>query len=246
MINGDYERASPEEVAQFLKFIGINDDPFGQTVTAGGSVIGIRYDQGVLVAADNCVHFGSTPRFQNVDRVFKINEQIVMGGGGDFADIQMYKRTIDAQVVTDRIYQDTTEMKPKTLAGWFRSTTYTRRSSNDFSAVAVVVGGMEPQAGPYLAYIDSRGLIVEDYVATTDTAQQMVLPMVRDSKPKDREFTEEEALAMIRQGMETLNNRDARAIPYYTVGVCNANGSHIEGPYNVSEDWTLARHNRIH
>ncbi|XP_022212249.2 proteasome subunit beta type-4-like [Drosophila obscura] len=246
MIKQEYQRASPEQVAEFLMFMGINKDPAGIPPTTGASVIGIRYDKGVLVAADTCVNYGSMPRFQNVDRVFKINEQIVMGGGGDFADIQMYKRTIDAQVITDRIYQDTTEMKPKTLAGWLTRTSYTRRTSNDPTAVAFVVGGMEPTAGPYLSYIDGRGLFVEDYVAMTDSAQQMVLPMVHDKKPKDREFTEEEALALVRLCMETLHYRDARAIPNYTVGVCDASGCRIEGPYKVNEDWTLVRHNRLH
>ncbi|SPP85195.1 proteasome subunit beta type-4-like [Drosophila guanche] len=244
MNNQEYERASTEQVDEFLKFIGLNKDPGRVAINMGASVIGIRFDTGVVVAADTCVHYGSMPRFQSVDRVFKINEQIVMGGSGDFADIQMFKRTIDAQVITDRIYQDTAEMKPKSLAGWLRQITYARRSSNDLTPVSVVVGGMEPNAGPYLSYIDFRGVQVEDYVATTDAAQHMILPMVRDKKPKDREFTEEEAIALIRQGMESLHYRDSRAIPYYTVGFCAASGCHIEGPYKVNEDWTLVRHSR--
>lgn len=64
-------------------------------ITTGTSVIGIKYQNGVIIAADNLISYGKMARFQNVDRVFKINDQTAIGVGGDYADFQFIKRHID-------------------------------------------------------------------------------------------------------------------------------------------------------
>ncbi|XP_022208147.1 proteasome subunit beta type-4-like [Drosophila obscura] len=235
MFHPDYERPStgPHE------FIGVETE--GQPIPMGSCVIGIRYDKGVLIAADTAVSEASVPRYQDVDRVYKINKQIIMGGGGNFHDVQMYRRTIERQVISDRIYQDAFEMKAKALACWLRNTLCARRMAMEPTNVALIVGGMQPNEGPYLSLIDSAESISDDYVAATGPSRQLVISMVRDKKPQERDFTETEALGMIRTCMGKLQCRDPCAITQYTVGVCNANECHIEGPYKVNEDWTLAR-----
>lgn len=67
-------------------------------ITVGTSVIGIKYDRGVIIAADNLVSYGSLARYQNMQRVFKINDKVIIGVGGDFADFQFIKRHIDQLV----------------------------------------------------------------------------------------------------------------------------------------------------
>lgn len=64
-------------------------------ITTGTSVVGIKFDGGVMIAADNLVSYGSLARYQDVQRVFKINEKTIIGAGGDFADFQSLKRSID-------------------------------------------------------------------------------------------------------------------------------------------------------
>lgn len=67
-------------------------------ITTGTSVIGVKYDGGVIIAADNLVSYGNMARFQNVERVFKINDKTIIGIGGDYADYQFIKRHIDQLV----------------------------------------------------------------------------------------------------------------------------------------------------
>lgn len=64
-------------------------------ITTGTSVIGVKYDGGVIIAADNLVSYGNMARFQNVARVFKINDKTIIGMGGDYADFQYIKKLID-------------------------------------------------------------------------------------------------------------------------------------------------------
>ena len=70
----------------------------GGMITTGTSAIGVKYDGGVIIAADNLVSYGNMARYQNVQRVHKINDKVIIGVGGDFADFQFIKRHIDQLV----------------------------------------------------------------------------------------------------------------------------------------------------
>jgi len=166
--------------------------------TTGTSVLGIRYDSGVMLAADTLVSYGSMARYQNIERVFKVNKNILLGGSGDFADIQSIKRNIDQKMIEDQCCDDNIEMKPKSLASWMTRVLYNRRSRMNPLYIDVVVGGVDNEGTPYLANVDLRGRSYEDYVVATGFARHLAVPLVREKKPKDRDFTAVEASELVR------------------------------------------------
>jgi 20S proteasome subunit beta 7 len=64
----------------------------------GTSVLGMKFKDGVLIAADTLGSYGSLARFRNCPRVMKVNENIVLGAGGDYADYQYLQRIIQQKV----------------------------------------------------------------------------------------------------------------------------------------------------
>lgn len=210
-------------------------------ITTGSSVLGIKFDDGVLIAADTLVSYGSLARFQNIDRVFKINENILMGGSGDFADIQSIKRSIDQKMIEDQYWQDGIKMKPKELSSWMSKVLYNRRTRMNPYCIDVVIGGIDENKLPFLGNVDLRGRFYDDYVVATGFARHLAIPLVRENKPRDRDFNFEEASSLIRKAMEVLYYRDTRNISKYTVGACFRNGEcNVGGPYKVNEKWTFA------
>ncbi|XP_064556566.1 proteasome subunit beta type-4 [Drosophila montana] len=241
---------------QFYNFIGGNAPtqlprelttagPFGTkhstaAITTGSSVVGIKFDSGVLLAADTLVSYGSLARYQDIERVFKINNNILLGGSGDFADIQSIKRNIDQKMIEDQCYNDGVIMKPGELASWLTRVLYNRRSRMNPLYIDVVVGGVDETGKPFLGNVDMRGRAYTDYVVATGFGRHLALPLVRERKPKDRDFTFEEATNLIRESMKVLYYRDTRSIPQYTVGICTAADCSIKGPFKVEENWTFA------
>ena len=67
-------------------------------MTTGSSVLGVKFDGGVMIAADMLGSYGSLARFRNVSRVMKVNDCTVMGAGGDYADYQFIKSMIEQRV----------------------------------------------------------------------------------------------------------------------------------------------------
>jgi len=51
---------------------------FRTPITTGTSVVGIKFDSGVMIASDNLVSYGSLARYQDVQRVFKVNDKTVI------------------------------------------------------------------------------------------------------------------------------------------------------------------------
>lgn len=168
-------------------------------------MLGIRFDGGVLVAADTLVSYGSLARYQNIERVFQINNKILLGGGGDFADIQSIKRSIDQKMIEDQCCNDGVVMKPAELSSWLTRVLYNRRCRMNPLYIDVVVGGVDEVGKPFLGNVDLRGRAYDDYVVATGFARHLALPLVRERKPKDREFTFEEATSLVGKQTATLH-----------------------------------------
>merc|ERR1712141_436947 len=62
-------------------------------ITVGTSVFGLKYKDGVIIAADTMGNYGRLSRYPNLQRVNKINETTVLASSGDIADFQ-YLNTI--------------------------------------------------------------------------------------------------------------------------------------------------------
>ncbi len=64
----------------------------------GTSVLAVKFDGGVAIAADKLGSYGSLARYRDLSRVIKVNETTVLGAGGDYADFQFLKSIIEQRV----------------------------------------------------------------------------------------------------------------------------------------------------
>ena len=61
-------------------------------------MLGMKFNGGVVIAADKLGSYGSLARFKNLSRIMKINESTVIGAGGDYADFQHLTEVIEQKV----------------------------------------------------------------------------------------------------------------------------------------------------
>jgi 20S proteasome alpha/beta subunit len=62
------------------------------------SVLGIKYDGGVLLAADCLASYGSLARFDDVTRLHQAGKFCCLGAGGDLSDFQNLQHLIDQKL----------------------------------------------------------------------------------------------------------------------------------------------------
>lgn len=169
-----------------------------QPITTGSSVVGIKFDGGVIIAADTLVSYGSLARFRNIDRVFKINDNTIIGVSGDYADFQFIKKHIDQKVTEDYCHDDKIQMKPKSLYNWLTRVLYQKRSRFDPLWIDVVVGGMQ-DGEPFLGHVDLRGRSYEDSAIATGYGKHLAVPLLREETEKSGGalISQQTALALV-------------------------------------------------
>lgn len=59
-----------------------------QPIVTGTSVLGIKYKDGVLLAADTLASYGSLARFMDIRRIVSVGANTILGASGDMSDFQ--------------------------------------------------------------------------------------------------------------------------------------------------------------
>lgn len=75
-----------------------NNDIFRRPMVTGTSVLGLKFNNGIIIAADTVCSYGSLARYRTVSRLYKVNDSTVVGGGGDYADFQFIKSLVEQKV----------------------------------------------------------------------------------------------------------------------------------------------------
>lgn len=210
---------------------------FSGPITTGTSIVGVRYDRGVIIAGDKLVSYGNLARYHNVDRVFKINENIILGMSGDYADFQFIKQYIDENILSDFSSDDKISLKPKDLFTWLTRILYNRRSKFNPLWLDMVVGGMQNEE-PFLGHINVRGRAYTSDVVSTGYGMHMALPLLREYSEKGP-LDEATARKLIESCMEVLYYRDCRGYPKYSIANINIDGCTVSD-HAVKENWDLA------
>jgi len=206
-------------------------------INTGTSIVAVKYDKGVIIAGDMLVSYGNTARYHNVDRVFKINENIILGMTGDYADFQFIKQLIDEQILVDFATDDKIALKPKDLYTWLSRVLYNRRSKFNPLWLDMVVGGMQYDE-PFLGHINFRGRAYTNNVISTGFGTHLALPILREYSEKGP-LNEETAQKLIQNSMEVLFYRDCRGYPRYSQANMNDQGCTVS-KHDVKQNWEVA------
>jgi len=209
-----------------------------QPITTGTSIVAVQYDKGVIIAGDTLISYGNLARYHNVDRVFKINENIILGMSGDYADFQFIKQLIDETILADFSMDDKIAMKPKDLYTWLTRVLYNRRSRFNPLWLDMVVGGMQYDE-PFLGHINFRGRSYTNNVVSTGFGTHLALPILREQSEKGP-LSEAQAQELVKKCMEVLFYRDCRGYPRYSQANINAGGCTVS-KHDVAQNWDLAK-----
>lgn len=211
-------------------------------VTTGASVVGLKFQNGVIIAADKLISYGSLARYQDVERVHKINEKTIIGVGGDFADFQFIKRYIDQKVVDDMCLADKNELKPKSLYNWLTRIMYNRRCDFRPLYLDIVVGGMQDNE-PFLGHVNLRGRAYTSNVIATGYGTHLSLPLLREYSENPTAYAKldkSKATELMKGVVEVLWYRDCRSSPKYSQAICSAEGVQVDENCFVKQNWDFA------
>ncbi|KAF1355479.1 nucleophile aminohydrolase [Delphinella strobiligena] len=193
-------------------------------IVTGTSVIAVKYNEGVVIAADNLASYGSLARFTDVKRLRKFNENAVVGFGGDVSDMQYLDRLLNTLSVEQNYSSsdEATALSAKNLHTYISKVMYKRRS--DFNPLwnAILVAGLDDEKKPFLAFVDLLGTTFSAPTLATGFGAHLAQPILRRYVPDDAAaaaLTKDDAIKAVKECMKVLFYRDARSIDNYSIAV---------------------------
>ncbi|CAI4216765.1 unnamed protein product [Parascedosporium putredinis] len=192
-------------------------------VVTGTSVIGIKYSDGIVIAADNLASYGSLARFTDVKRLLPF-------AGTSIADA-------DATSAPSHL---TAANLHRYLAKLF----YARRNKFDPLWNHVLVGGLDEDSRPFLASADLRGTTYSAPSLATGFGSALAIPILRKVVPDEEaaaKLSKEAAVEAIKECMKVLYYRDARSMDTYSIAVVTKDGVDLkENEKLEQQSWAFA------
>jgi len=212
--------------------------------TCGTSVIAVKFDGGVAIAADTLGSYGSLARFRNIERIFQVTDKAVIGCGGDIADYQFLKEIIEQKVRDDVVGGYTQQQDAGSMQSWLTRVMYNRRSKFDPLWLDCVVAGFNGKE-VFLGSVDKIGTAYEADEVCTGLGHHMVTPLLRAMREKKNgSVSREDAEKALVEGIKVLFYRDCRAFNQYMMAVVTSEGVDMKPGLDIRRecDWTMIDH----
>lgn len=200
-------------------------------IVTGTSVLAVKYNSGVVIAADNLASYGSLARFTDVHRLKVFNKKAVVGFGGDVSDMQYLDRLLLSLDVeenyagsgdVDDKESDVALMSAKNLHTYLSKVMYKRRSEFNPLWNALLVAGLTESNEPFLASADLLGTTFSAPTLATGFGAHLAQPILRRVVPDEeasKALTKEKAVEAVKECMKVLFYRDARSMNEYSIAV---------------------------
>ena len=205
----------------------------------GNSVLAIKYKGGVLMACDMLGAYGSTKRYKNVQRVFKVNETTIVGASGEISDFQYISNLLEELTTQDFCYDDGCTLTPKEIHAYLCRVLYNRRNKMDPLWNSLVVAGVDPLTGE--SFIGSVGMLGTSYTdshVATSFGNYLSRPLFREFQRDDMSL--EEAVSLMQEALRVLFYRDKTSINKYILAkVEKEEGVAISKPFALDTKWDL-------
>lgn len=139
----------------------------------GATVVGISYDNGVILAAEKRVSFGHFVVNKNIKKTFTVTPQVGAACAGMVADMQVLVRQVEA-LAKIRKLETRRDVAPNSVAKLMSVIMFERRYFPLLTQV--IVGGVNEE--PEIFTLDPLGSVLPDEYAAVGTGAEMALGII--------------------------------------------------------------------
>lgn len=215
-------------------------------MATGTSVLGAKFKDGVVIAADNLASYGSLARFTDLKRIRVFPPNTLIGFGGDVSDMQYLDRLLQALDTRENYLSETDhKLNAKNLHTYLSKIMYKRRG--DFNPLwnMLLIAGLDDDEQPFLASADLLGTTFSSPSLATGFGAHLAQPLLRKLYPEDEasvsSVTQEQAVEAIKQCMKVLFYRDARSMDRYSIAIVTKDGVDLKEDEKLeNQSWAFA------
>jgi len=219
-----------------------------QPIMTGTSVLGLKYDGGVMLAADNLASYGSLARFDDIQRLHRVGTHTCVGASGDMSDYQQLQHQLDGLTVRQSGLDDGHTLRTSQVFEYLSRVMYGKRSKMDPLWNSLVVAGWETSkadgegGSPFLAYVDLQGTTYAAPTIATGYGAYIAVPLLRKAleDAPDGVLSEAQAEEVLKTCMKVLFYRDARSINKFQIAKIDKSGVQISDSQSADTYWDFA------
>jgi len=208
----------------------------------GTSVLGIKYKDGVMLAADTLASYGTLAMFKDVERIHKVGASTIVGAGGEHSDFQKIQSILGDLTGADRNLDDVFEHSPSEIFHYLRSLMYQRRNKMNPLWNNLLVAGFK-DGKSFLGSVDLIGTAYEDDFLATGFGSYLAIPIMRKKWRPDME--EGEARELLEECLRILFYRDCRALNKIRIAKATAEGCVVSPAYVLATSWDSASYQTV-
>ncbi|CAE6504023.1 unnamed protein product [Rhizoctonia solani] len=211
-----------------------------QPIVTGTSVLGIRYKDGIMLAADNLASYGSLARFKDIRRLHPVGKYTLIGAGGDMSDFQYLQHSLDNLMIEESNEDDAHELGPREIYEYLSRVMYARRSKMNPLWNSMIVGGFK-DGQSFMGYVDLLGTTYSASTIATGYGSMIAIPLLRKAvEGRETTMTEEEGKALLVECMKVLFYRDARSLNKFQIATITEQGITIGESMEAQTEWAFA------
>jgi len=212
-------------------------------VTTGTGLIAFEYDGGIIMAADTLGSYGSLARYRSIPRLLKVNDKVVVGCMGDYADYQHLQQIIEQMEIDEACQDDGLQTTARSLHSWLTRVLYNKRCKMDPLWTTFLVAGVDEDGKSFLGYVDKIGTAYTDPIICTGYASALATPLIRKAVQENGgKLTLEAARKLVVDSLTLVYYRDAHSFNKYQVAIIPSTGeaARIEDVATLKGNWEVA------
>ncbi|GMI35146.1 hypothetical protein TrCOL_g4741 [Triparma columacea] len=203
-------------------------------IVTGTSVLGLRYDGGVMVAADTLCSYGSMAKYKDARRIRTVGPATLLGASGEYSDFQSIMDMLEGMEQQNDNFDDGHSTDAQQTHSYLRAVMYQRRSKMNPLWNDLVVAGPN-----FLGLVDKIGTTYTDNFIATGFGSYLAIPILR--KKWRPTMSEGEARGLLEDCLKVLFYRDCRALNRIQIAkVTEEGGAVVSEPYEIETDWSAA------
>lgn len=208
-------------------------------MASGGSVVGVKYNGGVLLAADTLLSYGTLAKWPNIPRIKILGEWTAVCATGDYADFQEMTKELEGVIERHSIYSNVDDLTPREVFSYLQRRVYKKRCDFEPCLCQFVVMGCRG-GDVFLGSIDDVGTRWESRCVASGYGAYIALPLLREAFDKKPDgLTRQEAEALLKDCLRVLFYRECRAINKFQIADATSEGVTIGDPFELETNWEL-------
>jgi len=213
-------------------------------IYVGSTVLGIRYNNGILLGADIRLNYGSLCKFNNItDRVQKINENTIITSTGEYSDFQEIIKILKEEALEDSLNINS-YLGPNELIHYLSNISYYKRNKMNPYFLSTLIGGIGQDNQPILAHVDQYGTLITGNYLVTGLAHYFCNAILSEEYPAEgyKSLSRDRAMDLLHKCFGVLYCRDTRSGDTIKYGFMEFNESTGSIDYNevlrkVNTNW---------